>query len=81
MRIQPIKELMTFLLEQNKTDLSVEPSSVYKSTRRSNGDCGSTLDKVLSYKFFIDTNPSDLTMALGSTQPLAQMSTRIISWG
>ena len=31
--------------------------------------------------FFIDKNPSDRTMALGSTQPLAQMSTRSISWG
>jgi hypothetical protein len=26
-------------------------------------------------------NPSDLTMALGSTQPLTEMSTRSISWG
>jgi hypothetical protein len=26
-------------------------------------------------------NPSDRTMALGSTQPLAEMSTRSISWG
>jgi hypothetical protein len=26
-------------------------------------------------------NPSDRTMALGSTQPLTEMSTRIISWG
>jgi len=26
-------------------------------------------------------NPSDRTMALGSTQPLTEMSTRSISWG
>jgi len=26
-------------------------------------------------------NPSDRTMALGSTQPLTEMSTRNISWG
>jgi len=26
-------------------------------------------------------NPSDRTMALGSTQPLTEMSTRCISWG
>jgi hypothetical protein len=32
-------------------------------------------------EFFIDINPSDRTMALGSTQPLTEMSTRNISWG
>jgi hypothetical protein len=48
--------------------------------------------KVLHYKseglipdgvmeFFIDINLSDSTMALGSTQPLTEMSTRNISWG
>ena len=26
-------------------------------------------------------NPSDRTMALGSTQPLTEISTRCISWG
>jgi len=26
-------------------------------------------------------NPSDRTMALGSTQPITEMSTRSISWG
>jgi len=26
-------------------------------------------------------NPSDRTMALGSTQPLTEMSSRTISWG
>ena len=30
---------------------------------------------------FIDINTFDRTMALGSTQPLTEMSTRIISWG
>jgi hypothetical protein len=59
------------------------------------GDCGSTVVKVLRYKseghwfdprwchwnFFIDINPSDRTMALGSTQPLTEMSTGSITWG
>jgi hypothetical protein len=40
---------------------------------------GSIADSVL--EFFIYINPSDLTMALGSTQPLTEMSTRNISWG
>ena len=31
--------------------------------------------------FFSDIFPSDRTMALGSTQPLAKMSIRNISWG
>jgi hypothetical protein len=31
-------------------------------------------------EFFID-NPSGRTMALGSTQPLTEMSTRTVSWG
>ena len=31
--------------------------------------------------FFFDINPSDRTMALGSTQPLTEMSTRSISCG
>ena len=50
-------------------------------------DRGSTVVKVLvrsqlvSLEFFIDINPSDRTMALGSTQPLTEMSTRSISWG
>jgi hypothetical protein len=32
-------------------------------------------------EFFIDINPSDCTMAMGSTQPLTEMSTGSISWG
>jgi hypothetical protein len=32
-------------------------------------------------EFFVDINPSDRTMALGSTQPLTEMSTKSISWG
>jgi hypothetical protein len=32
-------------------------------------------------EFFIDINRSDRTMALGSTQPLTEMSTKSISWG
>jgi hypothetical protein len=56
------------------------------------GDRGSRVVKVLRYKslvrsqmvsleFFIDINPSERTMALGSTQPLTEMSTGRISWG
>jgi hypothetical protein len=59
------------------------------------GDRGSTVVKVLRYKsqttfvrsqmmsleFFIDINPSDRTVALGSTQSPTEMSTRCISWG
>jgi hypothetical protein len=40
---------------------------------------GSIPDGVM--EFFIDINPSDRTMALGSTEPLTEMSTRSISWG
>jgi hypothetical protein len=32
-------------------------------------------------EFFIDINPSDGSMALGSTHPLTEMSTGSISWG
>jgi hypothetical protein len=31
-------------------------------------------------EFFIDINPSDRTVALGSTQPLTEMSTGSVSW-
>jgi hypothetical protein len=40
---------------------------------------GSIPDGVM--EFFIDIYPSDRTMALGSTQPLTEMSTKIISCG
>ena len=36
---------------------------------------------MVSLEFFHLHNPSDRTMALGSTQPLIEMSTRNISWG
>ena len=56
------------------------------------GDRGGTVVKVLRYKsegsipdgvigIFHWHNPSDRTLALGSTQPLTEMSTRGISWG
>ena len=51
------------------------------------GDRGSTAVKVLCYKTegrWFDPSwchTSDRTMALGSTQPLTEMSTRGISWG
>jgi hypothetical protein len=40
---------------------------------------GSIPDGVI--EFFIDINPSDRTMLLGSTQTLTEMSTGSISWG
>jgi hypothetical protein len=40
---------------------------------------GSNPDGVIG--IFHWRNPSDRTMALGSTQPLTEMSTRRISWG
>jgi hypothetical protein len=40
---------------------------------------GSIPDDVM--EFFIDINHSDRTMALGSTQPLTEMSTSRIFWG
>jgi hypothetical protein len=40
---------------------------------------GSIPDGVM--EFCIDINPSDRSMALGSTQPQTEMSTRCISWG
>jgi hypothetical protein len=40
---------------------------------------GSIPDDVSGFFFFY--NPSDRTMAPGSTQPLTEMSTRSISWG
>jgi hypothetical protein len=40
---------------------------------------GSIPDGVI--RIFYRHNPSDRTMALGSTQPLTEMSTRSISWG
>jgi proteasome lid subunit RPN8/RPN11 len=40
---------------------------------------GSIPDGVIG--IFHSHNPSDRTMALGSNQPLTEMSTRSISWG
>jgi len=37
--------------------------------------------QLVSVDFSLIWNPSDRTMALGSTQPLTEMSTRNISWG
>ena len=58
------------------------------------GDRSTTVVEVMSYKsecrwfdpswcqwIFHWHNPSDRTMALGSTQPLTEMSTKSISWG
>ena len=36
--------------------------------------------QLVSVDFSLTKNPSDRTMALGSTQPLTEMSTRSISW-
>ena len=43
------------------------------------GDRGSTVVKVLCY--ISEGRWSDRTMALGSTQPLTEMSIKSISWG
>jgi len=40
---------------------------------------GSNPDGVIG--ILLEHNPSDRTVALGSTQPLTEMSTRSISWG
>jgi len=37
--------------------------------------------QLVSVDFSLTKNPSDRTMALGSTQSLTEMSTRSISWG
>jgi hypothetical protein len=37
--------------------------------------------QIMSLEFFVDIDPSDSTMALGSIQLLTEMSTRRISWG
>jgi len=39
-----------------------------------------SFDTILCYVHYL-YNPSDRTMALGSTHPLTEMSTRRISWG
>jgi hypothetical protein len=61
--------------------------NMHTSSRKVGGR-GGTVVKVLCYKSegrWFDSrwchNPSDRTMALGSTQPLTEMSTRSISWG
>jgi hypothetical protein len=70
----------------------LEPTFHYQLFKKYSAASGSTVVKVLHYKsegsipdgvmeFFIDINPSDRTMALGSTQLLTEMSTRCISWG
>jgi len=37
--------------------------------------------QIVSVDFSLTWNSSDCTMALGSTQPLTEMSTRSIFWG
>jgi len=48
-------------------------------TSAAGGDRGNTVVKVLCYKS--EGRWFDPTMALGSTQPLTERSTRSISWG
>ena len=48
---------------------------VYVGVHDDPGARGSLVLEALRY------NPSGRTMALGSTQPLTEMSTRCISWG
>ena len=77
----------------HKTDPGADGREILNKFRRSNR--GGTVVKVIGYKsegrwfdpsycywnFSLIQNPSDRTMALGSTPPLTQMSTRNISWG
>jgi hypothetical protein len=56
-----------------------ERSSAILFCAVSRKDAGSIPDYVSG--IFHRHNPSDRTMALGSTQPLTEMSTRNISWG
>jgi hypothetical protein len=42
---------------------------------------GRWFDPRWCHEYFIDINSSDRTMALGSTQPLTELSTRSIFWG
>jgi len=63
-----------------------EVYTLFAKLLRRFGDRGSTVVKVLCYKsegrwFDPSWCPSDRTVALGSTQPLTEMSTRSISWG
>jgi len=76
---------------QNFVTILVHKFGLQKFTRSliRGGDRGSTVVKVLCYKsegrwchwIFHWHNPSDRTMALGSTQPITELSTRSISWG
>jgi hypothetical protein len=69
-------------LSSNDTNILPEVTAVAQWLR-----CCATNQKVAGsipdgvMEIFIDINHSDLTMALGSTQPLAEMSTVTISWG
>jgi hypothetical protein len=56
---------------------AVAPGLRYFATNRK--VAGSIPDGVIG--IFHLHNPSERTMALGSTQPLTEMSTRSISWG
>jgi len=54
-------------------------STMVKVCATNRKDAGSIPDGVIG--IFHLHNPSDRTMALGSTQPLTEMSTRSIFWG
>ena len=77
-------QCIKFILFWNDTlhdsdSLSVRGSTVVKCCATNRKIAGSIPDGVTG--IFHRHNPSDRTMALGSTQPLTEMSTRDISWG
>jgi len=87
-------DMTCLLLQICRTLRSRKDALNIKGILWNTGDRGSTVVKVLCYKsegrwfdlswcqrIFHWHNPSDRTMALGSTQPLAEISTRSISWG
>jgi hypothetical protein len=72
-----IAYLLTFTYLLNYLGTAVAQWVMYCATNRK--VAGSIPDGVIGV--FHRHSPSDRTMALGSTQPLTEMSTRSISWG
>jgi hypothetical protein len=50
-------------------------------TRNGILDSQNKKNQLMLMEIFIDINPSDHTMTLGSTQTLTEMNTRRVSWG
>jgi len=73
----PEDRLRMVIIQCNKIFGSITCKYTHYATNRQ--VAGSTPDGVIG--FFQWHNPFGRTMALGSTQPLTEMSTRCISWG